>query len=147
MRRSPLVVAATAAASLWLPCGLAQAACPPDGCAQDVTVQNTSDNHAEAHSDNGGLSSHGGRITLGPSKAAARSGQGTGNAQTIRSRRRLQRRHQNAGLTNWAHNNSAATSANTGESSIDASTSTGATDSDVSSTQTVTNVQTIGAGG
>jgi hypothetical protein len=146
MRRPRLVLAATIAASFSLPGAPAEAVCPASGCAQEVKAQNTADNHAETHSDNGGLSSRGGRITLQPSRSVARSGQTTANGQTIRSRRRPQRPQQSAVLTNWVHNNSAATSANTGESSVDASTTTGATDSEVVSTQSLTNVQTVETG-
>ena len=131
-----------AAAGLCLPAA-ARAECRPAGCSQEVTVTNGADNHAETHSDNGGLSSRGGKITLQTSTAAARSGQDITNQQILRVRRGSHERRQHAALGNAVHNTSAATSANTGESSTGASTTTGATNSDVSSTQTVSNRQTI----
>ena len=134
---------------------------------QDVTVANTiSDNHSETHSDNGGLSRNGGKISLGTSNARSKAEQGGRNRQGLRVRRRdsgSKRRQadavaraeqrctrkrtatvrQTAALSNWLHNNSAATSANTGESAEGGATLTGATDSDVVSTQLTSNDQSI----
>jgi hypothetical protein len=143
MRRASLFTAAAAAAGLCLPAAVARAECPPAGCSQEVTVSNGADNHAETHSDNGGLSSRGGKIALQTSTSAARSDQAAVNKQILRARRGSQARRQHAALVNSVHNNSAATSANTGESSTGASTTTGATDSGVSSTQAASNLQTI----
>jgi hypothetical protein len=143
MRRASVFTAVAATAGLCLPAAAARAECPPAGCAQEVTISNGADNHAETHADNGGLASRGGRIALQTSTSAARSDQSAVNRQTVRARRGAPERRQRAALANSVHNNSAATSANTGESSTGASTTTGATDSEVSSTQTAANLQTI----
>ena len=145
MRAAALVFAASLAALLSP--SAAGAACPPEGCTQDVTIDNRADNHAESHADNGGLSSNGGRITLQPSRSAADSRQHTANRQRMRASRHTRPQQQGAALVNWVHNNAAATSANTGESSGNASTRTGATDSGVGSTQTISNAQTVEVSG
>ncbi len=80
--------------------------------------------------------------------ASDRRGRSVDRREAAARRRAARRRaaRQNAELTNWLHNNSAATSANTGESSHQASTTTGDTISEVTSRQSAANDQAIDLG-
>lgn len=143
-------MAAAAAVLAALPAGAAAAGCNPPGCSQTVAGTNVADDHAETHADNGGLSRDGGTIRLGASRSTSRSAQKSRSVQRIRLRgSRLSRAFiagQQAMIVNQAKNLSAATSANTGESSQHASTTTGDAHSESTSEQSATSEQTVEIG-
>lgn len=145
MRSIVALVAAVVVLTLVL-AGTAAAQCQGSGCSQTVSGSNTADDHAETHADNGGLSRAGGVIRLGESSSVARSVQRWHNRQRIRLWRAWLRRFriaQAASIVNASKNLSAATSANTGESSQSASTTTGNTRSETQSEQSATNDQSL----